>query len=113
MRYLFSGTIVQESLCCIELKKSTTEKDIFEVLNEFFLRGGFSWSKCTARHVKVLIRLIRQVRSNILFTHCMIHREALASKELSSELMVVTNHIVNIFNFIKSKPQSHCLSTVP
>ncbi|CAN7987995.1 unnamed protein product [Ixodes pacificus] len=43
------------------------------------------------------------VNSSILFTHCMIHKEALASKELSSELMVVMNRVVNT---VESKPKA-------
>lgn len=58
------------------------------------------------RHVKGLIGLIRQVNSSFLFTQCMIHREALASKELSSELLVVMNPIVKIVNAVKAKPKA-------
>jgi zinc finger BED domain-containing protein 5/7/8/9 len=34
--------------------------------------------------------------------HCMIHRHALSSKTLSSELKAVLDNIVNIINIIKS-----------
>lgn len=119
MRYVSSGVTVQEFLCCIKLKKSTMGKDISDVLNEFLVKGGLSWSKCITictdgakamtEHVRGLIGLIRQVNKNILFTHCMIHRGALASKELGSELMVATNHVVKIVNSLKSKPKVICL----
>lgn len=116
VRYLAGNLIVEEFLCCIELGTTTTGKDIFDALNEFFLSKGLSWCKCIAvctdgaramtGIVKGFIALVRQVNSSIMFTHCMIHREALASKELSAELTVVMNHVVRTINSIKSKPKA-------
>lgn len=41
-------------------------------------------------------------------THCIIHREALASRELSPELNDVVKIIVNTVNYIKTRPlKSH------
>lgn len=49
---------------------------------------------------------IRQVNNSIMFTNCTIHREALASKELSAELTVVVNHVVRTINSTKSIPKA-------
>ena len=45
-----------------------------------------------------------QVAPNVNFTHCIIHREALASKALVPELNSVPETAVKIVNFIKSRP---------
>ena len=39
----------------------------------------------------------------ITFTHCIIHREALASKKISAELCVVLQDAVKVINYIKSR----------
>ena len=39
----------------------------------------------------------------ITFTHCIIHREALAAKKISAELCLVLRDAVKIINYIKSQ----------
>ncbi|XP_076060282.1 zinc finger BED domain-containing protein 5-like [Oratosquilla oratoria] len=45
-----------------------------------------------------------QVAPNVNFTHCIIHREALASKALVAELNCVLETAIKTVNFIKSRP---------
>ncbi|RVD91737.1 Zinc finger MYM-type protein [Tubulinosema ratisbonensis] len=40
---------------------------------------------------------------HITFTHCLIHREALAAKKLTPELNDMLQNVVKIINFIKSQ----------
>ena len=47
--------------------------------------------------------LIKRVSPNAQWTHCVIHREALASKQLGLELKDLTD-VVNVVNFIKTRP---------
>ncbi len=54
--------------------------------------------------IKGLIAHIRQKNPDTLWTHCVIHREALASKKMSPELNYVLNDAVKAINFIKSLP---------
>ncbi|KAI4796401.1 hypothetical protein KUCAC02_027781 [Chaenocephalus aceratus] len=42
----------------------------------------------------------------MIATHCMLHRQALASKSLSPELQSVLSTVVSVVNHIKCKPQS-------
>ena len=39
----------------------------------------------------------------ITYTHCIIHREALAAKKISAELCVVLQDAVKIINYFKSR----------
>lgn len=108
VRYLTGNLTVEEFLCCIEPDITTTTKDTFDVLNELFLYKGLSWSKCIAVCIDGAKAMtgIRQVNNSIMFTNCTIHREALASKELSAELTVVVNHVVRTINSTKSIPKA-------
>jgi len=56
----------------------------------------------TGRH-SGLVAKMKQVASNIQGTHCMIHREMLASKRMSAELNQVLTTAVKMVNFIKSR----------
>lgn len=48
--------------------------------------------------------LIKRVAPDAHWTHCVIHREALASRQLSPELNKVLTEVVGIANFIKTRP---------
>ncbi|KAE8296899.1 Zinc finger MYM-type protein 6 [Larimichthys crocea] len=48
--------------------------------------------------------LIKRAAPNAEWTHCVIHREALASKHLSPELNEVLTAVVDVVNFIKTRP---------
>jgi|UniRef100_A0A2S2QCF6 hypothetical protein len=55
----------------------------------------------TGEHAGVVQR-INEVAPDNDWTHCMLHREALVSKKMSTELNKVLNEAVKIINFIKS-----------
>lgn len=55
----------------------------------------------TGKHVGV-VRRIKEVATDAEWTHCMLHREALVSKQMSTELNKVLNEAIKIINFIKS-----------
>ncbi len=48
--------------------------------------------------------LIKRVAPDAHWTHCVIHREALASKQLSPELNEVLTEVVSVVNLIKTRP---------
>jgi hypothetical protein len=47
---------------------------------------------------------IRSKAPGTLRTHCFIHRKALASKYLSPALNQVLEYVMNVVNFIKTRP---------
>jgi HEAT repeat protein len=55
---------------------------------------------------------VLEVSSNIMFNHCMIHREALASKKLQSDVKKVLLNGISIINFIKSKSSNSRLLNI-
>ena len=73
---------------------------------------GLDWSKvgavCTDRAPSMLgshsgfqVR-VKQVVSGVITNHCMIHRDALASKTLPASLNLVLQVVIKIVNFVKS-----------
>ncbi|KAM4565907.1 SCAN domain-containing protein 3-like [Odontesthes bonariensis] len=51
-----------------------------------------------------LIAHIKKENPDVKWTHCVIQREALASKKMSPELHDVLNDTIKVVNFIKSRP---------
>ena len=53
---------------------------------------------------KGFVTLVRQVVQHMNSSHCVVYREALASKRMPQTLKVVLDEAVKIVNFIKSRP---------
>lgn len=112
VRYIDSTDIVEDFLFCEELKERTTGADIFDCLNGYITAEGFQWEKCvglctdgaaamTGKKSGLLAR-VKEVAPLATFTHCFLHREALASKKLHPALHDVLQTAVKIVNAIKA-----------
>ena len=112
-----SYNIVDEYLCCLDLKVNTSAKQVFSKLNEFMTEKQIPWEKCcflttdgaavmTGRFSGVGARVM-VVATNCILKRCIIHREALAIKSFSSdkqrktELESVLDIVVKTVNYIK------------
>lgn len=88
--------------------------DVFEALNDCILKNELDWNKCVglttdgagamAGHKTELMARVMQVAPNVKWTHCSIHREALAVKKMSTEHKTILDELVKIVNYIKSRP---------
>ena len=56
--------------------------------------------------IKGFVTLAKEKNPNMKWTHCIIHREALASKRMSPQLHDVLNCNIKVINFIKSRPSN-------
>ncbi|XP_063766104.1 protein FAM200A-like [Eleginops maclovinus] len=111
VRYEDSGTMCEEFLFCKPLPGRTTGVEIFKALDDFFTEHNISWQRCVALcsdgaramsgSKTGLFAHVRRVAPGVIWTHCLIHREALASKDLSVELSGVFDVVVKTVNFIK------------
>lgn len=115
--------IVEEIMFCIELETTTTSQNIFDKINFFFTSNDIQWQNCvgictdgaaamTGRHLGVVSRVKQVANPNIIATHCFIHREQLAAKEMSPELHVVMMDSVKVVNFIKANALNSRLFSV-
>lgn len=114
VRYSWEGDVIEDFLFCRSIPGRTTGEDIFRELNDFFEAEGLSWQQCIAvctdgaaamtGSKSGVVARIKKVAPNVQSIHCMIHRQALASKRLSPDLHDVMNLVVKVVNFIKSRP---------
>jgi len=84
----------------------TKGKDIFQCLNGFFIEYFIPWEKCAGIYTDHtaactgfrfgVIKRIKEKPPNAEWTHCFLHREALAAKKISQELHEVVNSVVNV-----------------
>uniref|UniRef100_K7FW51 DUF4371 domain-containing protein n=1 Tax=Pelodiscus sinensis TaxID=13735 RepID=K7FW51_PELSI len=85
----------EKEFCCKEVDIKTTGEEIFNLLNEQIkYRSSWEWCipVCTDRAAAT---------TSIKCTHCIIHREALASKQLNEYLNSVLEIAVKTANLIK------------
>lgn len=105
------------------MKKEQQVRIFLKKIDDFFKAHELKWSNCigictdgaaamTGKN-KGLLALIKKINnaSHILYTHCMIHREALAAKKLSPDLNKVLRDAVMIINLIKSRALNSRLFT--
>ena len=114
IRYSFGGKLQEDMLFCTVLEGTCTGSDIFTKLDTKIQKEGLSWDQCVGVCTdgagamlgkrKGLKAKVLQVAPHINFTHCIIHREALASKALNPELSSVLQTAIKIVNYIKTRP---------
>ena len=114
VRYKGKPDFKEELLCYIDLPGRTTGSEIFRLLNTYFSEKDINWANCvgvctdgaasmTGYRSGVVAKIKEVAHKEMLFTHCIIHREHLASKKLSPDLNLLTN-AVKIVNAIRSRP---------
>ena len=106
--------IVEDLLFCKPILTNCKAHELFAILNNFFLENNFEWKYCVglctdgARAMSgrfgELQTLVQGVAVNAKWTHCLIHREALASQQLRDYLSGVLEVVHKTVNFIKARP---------
>jgi len=121
VRYEWEKEIREDFLFCKELKTTTTAKYVFEALDDFMSSNGISWANCigvctdgaaamTGRHSGVVQR-IKAVAPRAVSMHCVLHRDALAAKDIDPGLHEILNNAVTIVNFVKARATNSRLFT--
>ena len=92
VRYAVNTSVKEELLFCGALDTSTKASDIMDKVSHFFNENGTAWKNlCGVSTDGAPTMLgsksgfpafVQRKTPNTLFTHCFIHREALASKTL-------------------------------
>uniref|UniRef100_A0AAY5KAR4 DUF4371 domain-containing protein n=1 Tax=Esox lucius TaxID=8010 RepID=A0AAY5KAR4_ESOLU len=95
-------------------KSHTTGEAILDVLDIFLHENGLTWDRCvglctdSARamkgHEHGLAAHVQQVAPLVKWTHCMVHRKALAAKKMPVLFDSVLNQSGKMINLIKSRP---------
>ena len=106
--------IKEDFLFCKPLQTSTTAADIFDLIDNFFKEHSIECEKlcgaCTDGAPAMLgcksgfQSLVKNVSPEVIGTHCMIHRQVLATKTLPEPFKEVLNRVIKAVNVVKSRP---------
>ena len=109
-----SGSLCEDLFFCEYVQTRATADELFKLLDCYLSVHRLKWENCVsvcsdeaqtmAGTRNGLHALIRRASQNAKWTHCIIHREALASQQLSPKLNGVLTDIISILNFIKTRP---------
>lgn len=114
VRYPYKSSFEEDMLMCSPLLTNTTGEEIFNKINIFFEENNLSWNNCidictdgakamTGKTAGAVSRM-KNKAPNCSSSHCILHRQALAMKQMPSNLKLVMDEAVKIINFIKSRP---------
>ncbi|XP_072113696.1 E3 ubiquitin-protein ligase RNF4 isoform X1 [Mobula birostris] len=112
VRYIFQDDVQEDMLCALPLTTNTTGAELFKSLNDY-MSGKLDWSFCvgictdgaaamTGRLSGFTTR-VKEVAPECQSTHCVTHREMLASRKMSPNLNSVLSDVVDVINHIKAK----------
>ncbi|XP_046686424.1 protein FAM200A-like [Homalodisca vitripennis] len=114
VRYVNENQLIEDLLFCKEIEGGTSGKELFDIVNNFMAENDINWEDCVgvctdggrsmSGHYQGLQSRIREKAPNAVCTHCIIHREALAAAKFSSELSAVIKTVIQVINFIKTRP---------
>ncbi|GFV71583.1 zinc finger BED domain-containing protein 5 [Trichonephila clavipes] len=112
VRYPYENSFEEDMLMCSPLPTNTTGEEIFNKINIFFEENNLSWNDCIdvctdgakamTSNTAGLVSRIKIKSPNCSSSHCILHRQALAMKQMPSNLKLVMDEAVKIINFIKS-----------
>jgi hypothetical protein len=110
-RFISENQVEEEFLFCSPLITTTKAEDVMNMVSNFFQEEKLSWAKlvgvCTDGAPSMLgsksgfVTLVKKKNPDVITTHCLIHREALASKTLPAALKVTLETVIRIVNHIK------------
>ena len=117
VRYVKGETVCEDFLFCKPLQTTTTALDIFNSVKKFFFKHeldmSLNGSICTDGAPAMLgnrssfAALLKQELPTLKVMHCMIYRQALASKRMPKSLKDVFDTCVRIVNNIRKNDTSH------
>ncbi|XP_060878351.1 protein FAM200A-like [Metopolophium dirhodum] len=119
VRFVVNDVFHEDLLFCKTIVGETKAADLFNILDSFIIENNIVWDRCfgvctdgarsMAGCYNGLQALVKKKAPNAVWTHCIIHREALASKIISPSLNEVLLSVIEIVNFIKTRPiKSRC-----
>jgi len=89
-------------------------QDVFDILSAYLGKWNLSCNSCVGictdgapcmiGSIKGFVSLVQRETPNAVQTHCFLHREVLVSKTVPDELNQVLKQVVEIVNFIKTRP---------
>jgi hypothetical protein len=109
---------------CLPLSERCTGSDIFKAVNDYFTAEDISWADCVCICTDGVAALtghkkgfqdevgLQQIGPHVNFIHCIIHREALATRDLEPKLHSVIQEAVKVVNYEQARPLNSRLFAV-
>ena len=114
VRYVEETNINKDILLCKPIPNKAISNEIFNIMDRFFDQNDKMWKNCIrlctdgARSMSGynagLQALVKKKTPDVLWTHCMLHRAALVSKNISEELNNVFTKVTKVINCMKNSP---------
>lgn len=115
VRYVHGEEIVEDIFCFCSLPDRTTGEKIFQAIDDIFRKYKLDWKSviglCTdgagamlGKNVGLAKRISEVANDGFVSSHCMLHREALASKKMSPILNETLEISVKMINNIRAHP---------
>ena len=111
-KYVCNNAFKEEFLFCSSLESTTKAADILNKVTTFFTTEDLEWKNpagCCTDGAPVMLACnsgyqasVKRQAPKSKGVHCMLHRQALASKTLPESLEKVLDQIIKIVNFIKA-----------
>ncbi|KAF2348878.1 protein of unknown function DUF4371 [Trinorchestia longiramus] len=111
-RFVDKGTVREEILFSAALETTAKAIDLYSKVDEFFQKHGLSWEKlvgvCTDGASSMIgsrsefVKLVKEKNPDVTGTHCVIHRQSLASKTLPGNLRSSMNLAIKVVKFVKN-----------
>ena len=112
VRYVHQEEVHEDMLCVLSLPNKTTATELFKSLNDYISRK-LKWSYCVGictdratamtGHLTSLVARVKEVAPKCESTHCIIHREMLATRKMLLDLKSVLDDVVKIINYCTSR----------
>ena len=122
VRFVGSTSFEEEMLFCRPLETGCKAADVFEAVASYFNCNNLKWENlvgvCTDGAPAMLgsrggfITLMKQRSPNIIGSHCVIHREALASRTLPVVLNEILAITIRVVNYVKASALNSRLFTM-
>ena len=121
VRYIDDGHFQEEMLMCNKLETTTRAIDIYNTIASYFAHFNIpmtSLISCAADGAPAMLgkrggclKLLQDNNPEMKIVHCVIHRENLVAKNLSSELHDVLSRVIKCVNVVKSNAKTERLLT--
>ncbi|KAJ8886938.1 hypothetical protein PR048_013152 [Dryococelus australis] len=102
-RYVFLQSFLEGPSSLQTTANQHIGSEIFNILDEFFSSNEIPWENCAYAmmgHNDGVIPKSKAKAKNCSSSHCVLHRHALASRKMPSELMVFLNDAIKIIKYI-------------
>lgn len=114
IRFDRNNEIIKEFLFCKPLQTHTTPEIIFKTIHDYLIEIDLPWGKCAGFYsdgakamtgwlTGVAVRT-KKIAPLCKTMHCLIYRQALASKNMPRSLKLVLDSAIKVVKVIKARP---------